>query len=78
MSMWFAVHLLFSMTSRHDLTLEQKMDLIRDRERGLTHRELKDKFEGSIGSVSNILKRKLEYTNDYEINIQNSIHLSRS
>ena len=31
-------------------------------------RELKDKFNVSIGSVSNILKRKNEYLDDYECN----------
>lgn len=36
------------------------------RRKGLSYRELSNKFQISIGAVSNILKRKLEYTNDYE------------
>ena len=49
------------MTSRNDLDLEQKMNLIKEREHGLSHRELRDKFQVSVGAVSNILKRKNEY-----------------
>lgn len=56
------------MSSRRDLTLEQKINLIKEKERGLSHRQLSDRFEISVGAVSNILKRKLEYTNDYETN----------
>ncbi|CAF2638441.1 unnamed protein product [Rotaria sp. Silwood2] len=56
------------MTSRNDLNLEQKINLIRESEHGLSYRELKDKFQISIGAVSNILKRKNEYVNDYECN----------
>ncbi len=56
------------MTSRHDLSLEEKINLIKDKERGLSHRVLSDKFKLSIGAVSNVLKRKYEYTNDYETN----------
>jgi transposase len=46
------------MTSRNDLDLEQKVKLIKDKENGMSVRELKDKLNVSIGSVSNILKRK--------------------
>ena len=56
------------MTSRHDLSLQEKMDLLKERERGLSYRELGDKFQLSIGAVSNILKRKCEYENDYHSN----------
>jgi len=56
------------MTPRRDLTLEQKIDLIRENECRLSYRELRDKFHISIGSISNILKRKLEYLDDYELN----------
>jgi hypothetical protein len=35
-----------------------KNHLIKGKERGLSHRELRDKFKISIGAVSNILKRK--------------------
>ena len=34
----------------------------------MSHRELKDKFQVSLGSFSNILKRKQEYLEDYESN----------
>jgi hypothetical protein len=51
-------------SSHHDLNLEEKMNLIKDKERGLTHRELSDKFKLSVGAISNVLKRKFEYTND--------------
>ena len=44
------------------------MNLIKEKERGLSHRELRDKFQVSVGAVSNILKRKNEYINDYETN----------
>ena len=56
------------MASRNDLDFEQKMNLIKEKERGLSHRELRDKFQVSVGAVSNILKRKNEYINDYETN----------
>ena len=56
------------MTSRHELSLEEKMNLIRDRESGLSFRQLSEKFQLSIGAVSNILKRKYEYTDDYHAN----------
>ncbi|CAF1418298.1 unnamed protein product [Adineta ricciae] len=53
---------------RNDLTLEQKVDLRKAKDRGLSHRELSNKFSLSLGGVSNILKRKYEYMNDYEAN----------
>lgn len=56
------------MTSRRDLSLEEKVKLIKDKEHGLSHRQLSDRFQVSVGAVSNILKRKLEYTSDYETN----------
>ena len=33
------------MTSHKDLDLEQKVQLIKEKERGLSHRELKDKLQ---------------------------------
>ena len=51
------------MTSRNDLNLEQKVNLIMDQRRGSSYGELKDKFQVSLGAVSNILKRKHEYLN---------------
>ena len=56
------------MASRIDLDLEQKVSLIMDQQRGSSYRELKNKFQISLGAVSNILKRKHEYLNDYESN----------
>ncbi len=40
------------MTSRNDLDLEQKVKLMKDKENGMSVRELKDKLNVSIGSVS--------------------------
>ena len=56
------------MSIRNELCLEQKIKLIKEKENGLSHRLLSERFHISIGAVSNILKRKLEYTNDYELN----------
>ncbi|CAF2178207.1 unnamed protein product [Rotaria magnacalcarata] len=44
------------MVSRNDLDLEKKVNLIRDKERGLSHRELKDKFQLSIDELDKVLK----------------------
>ncbi|CAF1163268.1 unnamed protein product [Adineta steineri] len=56
------------MAARNDLNLEQKVNLIKDSEQGMSYRVLKDKFHISVGSISNILKRKNEYLDDYECN----------
>ena len=56
------------MATRIDLSLEQKVNLIKDNEQGVSFRALKDKFHVSVGSISNILKRKNEYLDDYECN----------
>jgi transposase len=58
------------MATRHDLTLEEKIQLIRDNNagKGLSFRKLSTKYHCSIGSISNILKRKDEYLSDYETN----------
>jgi hypothetical protein len=48
------------MASRCELCLEEKMNLIKEKERGLSHRQLGDQFQISVGAVCNILKRKLE------------------
>ncbi len=53
---------IFNMGSRNNLDPNSKINLIKDKERGLSHRNLKDIFEVSIGAVTNILKRKQEYT----------------
>ena len=57
------------MTTRHELCLEEKISLIKDRENELSYRQLSNKFQISIGTVSNMMKRKTEYTDDYESNI---------
>ena len=56
------------MTTRHELSLQEKMNLIKEKENGLSHRQLRDKFQISIGAVSNILKKKSEYSEDYQLN----------
>jgi hypothetical protein len=56
------------MSSLHDLSLEEEINLIKDKERCLLYRELSDKFKMSLGAVSNVLKETCEYTNDYERN----------
>ncbi len=53
------------MASRHDLSLEEKINLIKDKERGLSHRELSDRCKISLGAVSNVLKRKCEHPRPY-------------
>ncbi|CAF3381248.1 unnamed protein product [Rotaria sp. Silwood1] len=61
------------MSSRHDLTLEEKIKLIKENECGSSYRELCDRFKLSIGAVSNIIKRKSEYMSDYEINYNKNV-----
>jgi transposase len=56
------------MATCRELSLEEKINLIKEKEQGASHRELCEKFHVSIGAVSNILKRKCEYTDDYEAN----------
>jgi hypothetical protein len=58
------------MSSRHDLTLQQKIELINDNRNGngLSQRALAVKYNISLGSVSNVLKRKAEYLDDYGAN----------
>ena len=59
------------MTIRHTLTLSYKIQLIRENEQKFSYRTLADKYVILVGNVSNIIKRKAEYTKDYEEN-QNS------
>ncbi len=56
------------MTTRHTLTLSGKIQLIRENEEKFSYRTLADKYKISIGSVSNIIKRKAEYMENYEQN----------
>jgi Mor family transcriptional regulator len=60
------------MTSPHDLTLQQKVELINDR-KGLSQHKLTAKYNISLSSVLNVLKRKTEYLNDYETNQNQSV-----
>ncbi len=46
---------LLNMTTRNELCLEQKINLIQEKENGLSHRLLREKFHISIGALSNIL-----------------------
>ena len=57
------------MRTRNDIDLEAKVNLVRAKKRGLSHRELKDKFQVSVGAITNILKRQHEYISDYESNM---------
>jgi predicted DNA-binding protein YlxM (UPF0122 family) len=56
------------MNTKRTLTLVEKIQLIRDNEEQISYRALADKYKISIGSVSNIIKRKAEYMQDYEHN----------
>jgi predicted DNA-binding protein YlxM (UPF0122 family) len=56
------------MANRHTLTLSEKAQLIREHEDNSSYRTLADKYKISIGSVSNIVKRKAEYMACYEQN----------
>ncbi|CAF1538436.1 unnamed protein product, partial [Adineta steineri] len=57
------------MTTRNDLTLEDKINAIKLNEAGLTYRKLRDKFNIAIGAISNVIKRRAEYMSDYENNL---------
>ena len=63
------------MATRRDLTLHEKVQLIFDNNdgNGLSQRKLSDKYKISLGLVSNILKRKKEYLNDYETNQKRNV-----
>jgi hypothetical protein len=68
---WTAVHLSIcdrEMATRHILTLSEKIQLIRENEENLSYRTLTDKHKISAASVSNIIKRKTKYTENYEQN----------
>lgn len=56
------------MSTRVDLPLIKKIELIKDSERSATQRDLAAKYKISKGAVFNILKRKQEYLADYESN----------
>ena len=48
------------MSTRNDLTLEQKINLIKQNEGGSSYRELCDKFKISIGAVYRMLSKEKE------------------
>ena len=56
------------MISHRELCLEQKINLIKGKDQGASHRRLSQKVNISLVAVSNILKRKGDYTNNYEAN----------
>ena len=56
------------MSTRVDLPLIKKIELIKDSERSASQRDLAVKYKISKGAVFNILKRKQEYLADYESN----------
>ncbi|CAF1535025.1 unnamed protein product [Rotaria sordida] len=56
------------MAARRDLTLAEKVELIRKNEQNVPYRKLAGEYKISIGSVSNIVKRKVEYIENYEQN----------
>ena len=65
------------MTTRHALTLLEKVELIRDSEEKISYRVLAEKYKISVGSVSNIIKRKAEYIESYEQNDSSTKKRSR-
>ncbi|CAF4575172.1 unnamed protein product, partial [Rotaria magnacalcarata] len=56
------------MTERNTLTLSEKIQLIREHENNVSYRVLVEKYKISIGRVSKIIKRKIEYIEDVENN----------
>ena len=56
------------MATRRELCLQEKINLIKEKENAFSYRQSSDKFQISVGAVSTILKRKLEYTDDNELN----------
>ena len=56
------------MTTKPTLNLAEKIQLFGDNDEHLSYRALADKYKISIGSVSNIIKRKVECVQAYEQN----------
>ena len=48
-----------NMTNRRELCLQEKVNLIKEKENGLSPRQLSDKFQMSLGSVSIFFKKKI-------------------
>ena len=61
---------------RHDLTLDEKMSLIKDRDNGMAYRILVEKYKISLGAVTNIIKRRGEYIGDYERNQNKALFIT--
>ena len=59
--------LLLVMSSRNELDLEQKLNLIKNKD-DLSYREIKNKLEMSLNIILNVLKRKNVSVNDSETN----------
>ena len=53
------------MATKHTLTLSEKIELIRKHEANVSYRTLADHYKISTGSISNIIKRKVEYMENY-------------
>ena len=56
------------MTSRHELDQQRKINLVKGKERRLSHREIKTKSRCSLVLFQLSSKKKNEYVNDYETN----------
>ncbi|CAF3934434.1 unnamed protein product, partial [Adineta steineri] len=56
------------MATKRTLTLSDKVQLIRENEQHVNYRTLAENYQISIDSVSNIIKRKAEYLENYEQN----------
>jgi predicted DNA-binding protein YlxM (UPF0122 family) len=53
---------------RHDLSLDQKISLIKERDNGINYHIFAEKYKISLGAVVNIIKRRDKYLSDYKRN----------
>jgi predicted XRE-type DNA-binding protein len=65
---------LLNMTSRRELCLEEKINLIKEKDGGLSHREISDRFHISVGAVSNILETE---TGMHKFNLNKLLLINR-
>jgi hypothetical protein len=56
------------LVTRHNLTLEEKISLLKDKDHDMIYRKLAEKYNISLGAAMNIMKRRDEYLFDYENN----------
>ncbi len=74
---WFASGFLFTKPSRHELNLQEKINLIKDKERGLSYLELKDRLSRRFGIdiclVHCHLTVQLLYTSSLKVLIQKKV-----